>query len=616
MADLGEQTITDRRTGAVRLRSARTVALVGFLAAPRRVSADPAHADSAGAVMPAADAPAGRPGAGSAQLVGRSRELSLLRGVWRAAAAGRPSMVLVRVAPASGRAASWPRLPRWLQGAIVASTQCFATSGRLALAPVADWLRNPAVRSAAPAGGFPLYVIEAVRSSDDLSAGMPVGDLTTVLRNRLGQVSAAAREVVGLAAAVGTDFTLDLLTEASDLDADTVVGAIDELWRRRIMREFRDGYDFSHDLLRETAYTQVSPPKRWLLHRRVAQRLELLHADHTDLVANWRSNTPVGGRPGRAVAWYRRAADVAAGLFAHSEAIRLHRKALSVVRSLHEGRDRDSQELAILEGVAAPLNARSGYSSPELQQTLERTTELAESLGRKDSTLTGLVALWTSQFVHGRTADSYQTATRAMTLGAERSRAFRRRRVGGEPGHARTSRAEPRARRHARQGRSVAEHRLAARRAQQGMGRACLLAAWARRRCPVQLRGRIRLGREIEHPYSLAVALAYGAITHQMRRDMAELGDTVGELRELCDRYEFAYYREWGLVLDGWSRADESGCHRPLHLGGRRSRDRRVRHGHSLRLSRVHWRGRPDARRRHRVPHAALRAHRRQPDRR
>src|SRR6266568_6878291 len=151
MADLGEQTITDRRTGAVRLRSARTVALVGFLAAPRRVSADPAHADSAGAVMPAADAPAGRPGAGSAQLVGRSRELSLLRGVWRAAAAGRPSMVLVRVAPASGRAASWPRLPRWLQGAIVASTQCFATSGRLALAPVADWLRNPAVRSAASA---------------------------------------------------------------------------------------------------------------------------------------------------------------------------------------------------------------------------------------------------------------------------------------------------------------------------------------------------------------------------------------------------------------------------------------------------------------------------------
>ena len=40
---------------------------------------------------------------------------------------------------------------------------------------------------------------------------------------------------------------------------------------------------------------------------------------------------------------------------------------------------------------------------------------------------------------------------------------------------------------------------------------------------------------------------------------MSELRDTVGELRDLCDRYGFAYYREWGLVLDGWSRTDGPG---------------------------------------------------------
>jgi hypothetical protein len=31
----------------------------------------------------------------------------------------------------------------------VAGSQCFGASGRLALAPVADWLRSPAVQSAA-----------------------------------------------------------------------------------------------------------------------------------------------------------------------------------------------------------------------------------------------------------------------------------------------------------------------------------------------------------------------------------------------------------------------------------------------------------------------------------
>jgi predicted ATPase len=195
----------------------------------------------------------------------------------------------------------------------------------------------------------------------------------TVLRNRLGQVTAAAGEVAGLAAAVGTNFTLDLLTEASDLDAGTVVGAVDELWRRRIIQEFRDGYDFSHELLRETAYTQVSPPRRWLLHRRVGQGLELLHAEDTDMVAAQLAEQYArGGHPGRAVAYYRRAADVAAGMFAHAEAIRLHEKALSVIGAMPAGRGRDSQELAVLEAMAAPLNARYGYSSPELQQALER----------------------------------------------------------------------------------------------------------------------------------------------------------------------------------------------------------------------------------------------------
>ena len=46
---------------------------------------------------------------------------------------------------------------------------------------------------------------------------------------------------------------------SSDLDADSVVRAVDELWQRRIVREAGDGYGFAHDMLRESAYAQVSP---------------------------------------------------------------------------------------------------------------------------------------------------------------------------------------------------------------------------------------------------------------------------------------------------------------------------------------------------------------------
>ena len=346
----------------------------------------------------------------------------------------------------------------------------------------------------ATTGGFPLYVVEAVRGSVDLgSAPLPAGGLTAVLNNRLDHATAPAREVAGLAAAVGTNFTLDLLTEASDLDADMVVEAVDELWRRRIMHEFGDGYDFSHDLLRETAYTHVSPPKRWLLHRRIAQALELLQADDIDAVsAQLAEQYARGGRPARAVTYYRRAADVAAGRFAHAEAIRLDQQALSIVRNLPEGRDRDARELEVLEAMAAPLNARYGYSSPELQQTLERSIALAESLGRKDSILTGLVALWASRFVQGRIADGYQTATRALTLvdpgsRAERPCSLRCRWIGRQPRDASRGIASSRTHRKAGEWCHDAERRHESRCARHSLGSARPLAAGPRQRCPIQL---------------------------------------------------------------------------------------------------------------------------------
>ena len=147
-----------------------------------------------------------------------------------------------------------------------------------------------------------------MRGTVDTGAAQPARDLSAVLRSRLDQATAAARDVAGLAAAVGTDFTLDLLAEASDLDTRAVVGAVDELWRRRIVREFGDGYDFAHDLLRDAAYAQVSPPKRWLLHRRVAQAIELVHADDLDLVSvQLAEQYARGGRPRRALAYYQRA---------------------------------------------------------------------------------------------------------------------------------------------------------------------------------------------------------------------------------------------------------------------------------------------------------------------
>jgi DNA-binding SARP family transcriptional activator len=440
-----------------------------------------------------------------------------------------------------------------------------ADTARLAAAVTGRELTGQdADRLQAATGGFPLYVIEAMRSAEPGSAPVPAGDLAAVLRQRLAQTTPAAQEVAGLAAATGADFTLDLLTEASDLDAGTVVGAVDELWRRRIVRELGDGYEFSHDLLRDAAYDSVSPPRRWLLHRRLAAALELLHGDATGPVAaQLAAHHAHGGQPARAVTYYQQAAEIAAGRFAHGEAIRLYREALALLRGLPAGPGRDSEELAVLSAMAAPLNARDGYASPELHGLLGRSITLAESLGRTESLITGLVTMWTSQFVRGETTASYSTACRALALaepGTELSSAAHFA-VGG----AALSLGRPA---------EAARHLAEAARSPSDLWlfvgtrpdvHAPSFAAHAHwllgedAQADAVSRECVQLARDLDEPYCLAVALSYRAVLDQMRGDQDGLAATAAEVLGLCDEYGFGYYRDWALILGGWSRPDGSG---------------------------------------------------------
>jgi len=68
------------------------------------------------------------------------------------------------------------------------------------------------------------------------SEGLPPR-IARVLKARLGQLSNTARDLVDFAAVLGRDFTLPLLRLASNESESTVVQAIDEMWRRRIVRE-------------------------------------------------------------------------------------------------------------------------------------------------------------------------------------------------------------------------------------------------------------------------------------------------------------------------------------------------------------------------------------------
>ena len=118
-----------------------------------------------------------------------------------------------------------------------------------------------------------------------------------------------------------------------------MVRGLDELWRRRIIREQSGGvggatYDFSHDKIRQVAYVGVSPARRRLLHLRIASVLE--RADPSDgepMTSQIAAHYDRAGATEQAVAWYRRAAAAAQQLHASGPAVRQLNRALGLLRS-------------------------------------------------------------------------------------------------------------------------------------------------------------------------------------------------------------------------------------------------------------------------------------------
>ncbi len=84
--------------------------------------------------------------------------------------------------------------------------------------------------------GNPLFVVEALRAG--WTAGHALSPrVQSVIEVRLAALSEPARELVVVAAAIGREFSTDVLGAAADAGEATLVRSLDELWRRRIVRE-------------------------------------------------------------------------------------------------------------------------------------------------------------------------------------------------------------------------------------------------------------------------------------------------------------------------------------------------------------------------------------------
>jgi tetratricopeptide (TPR) repeat protein len=138
---------------------------------------------------------------------------------------------------------------------------------RAAVGPDVD-----AARVFRESGGNPLFAIEMARA---LSAGEREGPqaLEGLLGERLLRVSARARDLVVWAAALGREFDPEILAAVAGETLGQTVGAIGDLERDGLVVGSGARYAFTHELVRQAAYRQLTGSRRRLVHLAIARVL-------------------------------------------------------------------------------------------------------------------------------------------------------------------------------------------------------------------------------------------------------------------------------------------------------------------------------------------------------
>ena len=160
--------------------------------------------------------------------------------------------------------------------------------------------------------------------------------LAGVISARLDQLDDDTKRVAQTAAVIGREFQSDVLetVHASPVQLD---GALRHLQQRELIREKNRlptlAYQFKHVLTQETAYASILLSRRRDLHRRVADCLELLHAQRVNDIAR---HLVEAKELARALPYLVEAGDHAARAYSIPEAMGYYRQALELLDHVHE----------------------------------------------------------------------------------------------------------------------------------------------------------------------------------------------------------------------------------------------------------------------------------------
>ena len=247
------------------------------------------------------------------------------------------------------------------------------------------------------ADGIPLYAVETVRMllaegrlREEGAAYAPVGDLaelavpetlTALVAARLDGLETADRALIHDAAVLGQSFTTAALAAVSGSDATHLEIRLKALTRRELLAQTvdprsseRGQYAFVQALIREVAYNTLARVDRKTRHLAAARYFESLGSDELAgaLAGHYlaaHANAPAGPEADALASQARialkAAAERAAGLGAHEQAIAFLEQALTVADTVDE-RGSVLERACLEAGLAARPQAATEYARSAL----------------------------------------------------------------------------------------------------------------------------------------------------------------------------------------------------------------------------------------------------------
>jgi predicted ATPase/class 3 adenylate cyclase len=214
-----------------------------------------------------------------------------------------------------------------------------------------------------------------------------------VIGARVARLGETATRVLTLAAVIGRDFELGLLARVSGLEEDQVLDILDAARETALLDDVRgapDRFMFSHGLIEQALYEDLSRPRRQRAHLRVAEALEELDATTgsriAELAYHWaQATTPTDAA--KAIGYAQRAGDDSLARLAPDEAIRWYHQALDL---LDQQPKRDAtRRCDLLIGLGT---ARGQAGDPDHAETLRAAVQAAQELDSPERLVRSVLA--------------------------------------------------------------------------------------------------------------------------------------------------------------------------------------------------------------------------------